>query len=53
MFPTDIPEGHWGGRGQIAPLAAILQQLAGLDADQARALATARIAASRAEHNRL
>ncbi|WP_202797617.1 hypothetical protein [Candidatus Protofrankia datiscae] len=52
MFPTEIPEGHWGGHGQIRPLATILARLTG-DAGRARALAAARIAASRAEHARL
>ena len=49
VFPTEVPEGHWGGRGQITPLAAILNRLTGNDADRARALAAQRIAASRAE----
>ncbi|NUW46329.1 Tautomerase enzyme [Nonomuraea rhodomycinica] len=49
VFPTEIPDGHWGGRGRIMPLAAILTRLTGDDADQARTLAARRIAASRAE----
>ncbi|MEV7908211.1 hypothetical protein AB0P04_42115, partial [Streptomyces anulatus] len=49
VFPTEVPEGHWGGRGRIASLAAILRRLTGGDADQARVLAAKRIAASRAE----
>ncbi len=53
VFPTEIPEGHWGGRGQATPLAAILARLAGHDAGRARALAARRIAASRAERTRL
>ncbi len=53
VFPTEIPEGHWGGNGQISPLATILARLAGHDTERARALAAARIAASRAERTRL
>ncbi|MBB2914223.1 phenylpyruvate tautomerase PptA (4-oxalocrotonate tautomerase family) [Streptosporangium becharense] len=53
VFPTEIPEGHWGGYGQIRPLAAILARLTGHDDERARALATQRIATSRAEHTRL
>ncbi|WP_435121631.1 hypothetical protein [Amycolatopsis thermoflava] len=53
MFPTEIPEGHWGGWGQIRPLAAILARLTGGDTKRARALARERIAATRAEHARL
>ncbi|GAA2884681.1 hypothetical protein GCM10010517_48070 [Streptosporangium fragile] len=53
VFPTEIPEGHWGGHGQIRPLASILSRLTGHDDEQARALATQRIAASRTEHTRL
>ncbi|MFI5957505.1 Tautomerase enzyme [Cryptosporangium sp. NPDC051539] len=48
VFPTDVPEGHWGGRGRITPLATILARLTGGDTERARSLATARIAASRA-----
>lgn len=53
VFPTEIPEGHWGGHGQITPLATILGRLTDHDAERARALAAQRIAASRAEHTRL
>jgi len=53
VFPTEIPEGCWGGRGQATPLATILARLAGHDAGQARALAARRIAASRAARTRL
>ncbi|MGR6922364.1 hypothetical protein ACU635_49630 [[Actinomadura] parvosata] len=51
VFPTEIPEGHWGGHGQIRPLASILARLTG-DDDRAGALAAERIAAGRAEHTR-
>ncbi|AQZ65565.1 unnamed protein product [[Actinomadura] parvosata subsp. kistnae] len=51
VFPTEIPEGHWGGNGQIRPLASILARLTG-DEDRAGALAAERITASRAEHAR-
>ncbi|NYI04852.1 Tautomerase enzyme [Allostreptomyces psammosilenae] len=53
VFPTEIPEGHWGGRGRITPLAAILTRLTGHDAERAHALAAERIATSRAEHARV
>lgn len=53
VFPTDIPEGHWGSQGRIVPLATILALLTGADREQARRLATERISASRAEHARL
>jgi phenylpyruvate tautomerase PptA (4-oxalocrotonate tautomerase family) len=49
VFPTEIPEGHWGGRGGIVGLADILQRLTGGDAEKARTLAAERIAAVRAE----
>ncbi|GAA0491250.1 hypothetical protein Ade02nite_22860 [Paractinoplanes deccanensis] len=52
VFPTEIPEGHWGGWGTIRPLAAILARLTGGDAEQARILARRRIEASRAERAR-
>jgi phenylpyruvate tautomerase PptA (4-oxalocrotonate tautomerase family) len=52
VFPTDIPEGHWGGHGQATPLAVILARLTGDDIDHARSLAAERIAASRAERAR-
>ncbi|MGW2252391.1 hypothetical protein ACWCXH_19615 [Kitasatospora sp. NPDC001660] len=50
VFPTEIPEGHWGASGQVRPLAAILARVTGDDPEQARALAAQRLAASRAEH---
>lgn len=53
VFPAEVPEGHWGGHGQVTPLATILARLTGDDAERAGALAAQRIAASRAEHNRL
>ena len=49
MFPTEIPDGHWGGHGRIMPLVQILRRITGNDAEQASALAAKRIAASRAE----
>lgn len=52
VFPTEIPEGHWGGWGQIRPLATILARLTG-DTKRARTLARERITATRAEHARL
>lgn len=53
VFPAEVPEGHWGGRGKVTPLATILTRLTGNDAERAGALAAQRIAASRAEHARL
>ncbi|MEV8441834.1 hypothetical protein AB0425_31005 [Actinosynnema sp. NPDC051121] len=53
VFPTEVPEGHWGGRGEITPLERILGRLTGGDADLAAELAAKRIAASRAERTRL
>ncbi|MEU3511023.1 hypothetical protein ABZ733_24650 [Streptomyces longwoodensis] len=53
VFPTEIPEGHWGGRGRIRPLATILARLTGNDTLRARTLARERITAARAEHARL
>ncbi|MBV6698629.1 hypothetical protein KV557_16105 [Kitasatospora aureofaciens] len=50
VFPTEIPEGHWGSGGRIRPLAAILARVSGDDPEQTRALASQRLAASRAEH---
>jgi phenylpyruvate tautomerase PptA (4-oxalocrotonate tautomerase family) len=50
VFPAEVPEGHWGGHGQVTPLAAILARLTGDDAGRAGALAAQRIASSRAEH---
>ncbi|MER7850329.1 hypothetical protein ABTZ03_41090 [Kitasatospora sp. NPDC096077] len=52
VFPTDIPEGHWGGWGQIRPLATILARILG-DTGRARTLARERIAASRTERTLL
>jgi phenylpyruvate tautomerase PptA (4-oxalocrotonate tautomerase family) len=49
VFPTEIPDGYWGGRGRITPLSDILQRLTGGDRDQARELAAQRITASRTE----
>jgi phenylpyruvate tautomerase PptA (4-oxalocrotonate tautomerase family) len=48
VFPTEIPEGHWGSTGRIVPLAAILTRLTDNDEDKARELAAERIARSRA-----
>jgi phenylpyruvate tautomerase PptA (4-oxalocrotonate tautomerase family) len=48
VFPTEIPEGHWGGRGGIAYLSTILKRLTAGDEGKARKLAAERIAASRA-----
>ncbi|MCK2217237.1 hypothetical protein MF672_026120 [Actinomadura sp. ATCC 31491] len=53
VFPTEIPEGRWGGQGRITPLASILTRLTGSDGGRARALAAQRIAAARAERARL
>jgi hypothetical protein len=53
VFPTEIPEGHWGGRGRITPLAVILTRLTGHDTERARTLAAQRITAGRAEHSRV
>ncbi|MGX4735715.1 hypothetical protein [Kitasatospora griseola] len=53
VFPTEIPEGHWGGYGQIRPLATILARLTDDDHDRARTLATERITASRTERHSL
>ncbi|MEV6099858.1 hypothetical protein [Nocardia sp. NPDC051981] len=52
VFPTEIPEGHWGGFGEVRPLSRILGRLTGDDARAAR-LAAERIAASRVEHTTL
>ena len=53
VFPTDVPEGHWGGFGKISPLKRILSRLTGDDTEQAAKLAAERIAVSRAERARL
>ncbi|MGW3886117.1 hypothetical protein ACWEC4_39990 [Streptomyces sp. NPDC005055] len=50
VFPTDIPEGHWGAAGHIMPLTAILTLL-GYNTEQARKLAVQRITATRTEHS--
>ncbi|NKY29304.1 hypothetical protein [Nocardia gamkensis] len=52
VFPTEIPEGHWGGSGQIKTLKDILTRLTHGDLDQASALAAKRITASRLERDR-
>jgi phenylpyruvate tautomerase PptA (4-oxalocrotonate tautomerase family) len=48
VFPTEIPDGHWGGRGRLVRLADILSRTTD-DPEQARVVAAKRIAASRAE----
>ncbi|MQY27293.1 Tautomerase enzyme [Nocardia aurantia] len=53
VFPTEIPDGSWGGHGGIRPLAVILERLTGSDRRQAEALASRRIAASRTERTRM
>ncbi|WP_040808904.1 tautomerase family protein [Nocardia concava] len=53
VFPTNIPEGHWGGFGEVRPLERILARLTGDDADRAAQLAAERITASRIETTRL
>jgi phenylpyruvate tautomerase PptA (4-oxalocrotonate tautomerase family) len=49
VFPTEVPDGHWGGRGRVLRLADILTRITGEEVEQARRLAAERIAASRAE----
>jgi phenylpyruvate tautomerase PptA (4-oxalocrotonate tautomerase family) len=49
VFPTEIPDGHWGGGAGIQPLAAILTRLTGDDAEGAKRLAGERIERSRKE----
>lgn len=49
VFPTEIPDGHWGGGGQLQPLAAILSRLTGDDEEAAGKLAAERIERSRKE----
>lgn len=51
VFPTDMLDGHWGGRGRVMHLPEILQALGGHDRDEARELAAKRINAARADHN--
>ncbi|HEX4362021.1 MAG TPA: hypothetical protein VH141_31105 [Pseudonocardia sp.] len=46
VFPTEVPEGYWGGQGRVMHLADILGRVT--DPETARALADKRIAASRA-----
>ncbi|QFZ19450.1 hypothetical protein [Saccharothrix syringae] len=53
VFPVEIPEGHWGGRGTITHLSTILRRITGDDEDRARTLAAQRIAAARAERTRI
>lgn len=52
VFPTEVPEGHWGGNGQITPLATILERQLD-DSAEAQRLAGERIAASRAARTRI
>lgn len=47
VFPTEVPDGYWGGNGRPTHLADILLRVAD-GPEQARALAAERIAASRA-----
>src|ERR1700754_373043 len=49
VFPTEVPDGYWGGRGRITPLSDILQRLTGGDPDAAHELAAQRITESRTE----
>jgi hypothetical protein len=49
VFPTEIPDGRWGGNGRIVRLADILSRVTG--ADEARRTAEKRIAASRADRS--
>ncbi|WP_433566638.1 hypothetical protein ACQP1O_16400 [Nocardia sp. CA-151230] len=53
VFPTDIPEGHWGGFGEVRSLQRILARLTRDDDERAARLAAQRIAASRIERTRL
>lgn len=53
VFPTEIPEGHWGPFGEIRPLRRIISRLTGDDAEKTARLAAERIAASRVEHTRI
>jgi phenylpyruvate tautomerase PptA (4-oxalocrotonate tautomerase family) len=48
VFPTEIPDGRWGGQGRVVRLADILARSLG-NADEARILSAERIALSRAE----
>lgn len=51
VFPTEIPDGYWGGRGRITHLADILQRLTDGDPTQATNLAAERINTSRTERH--
>ncbi|MEC3916362.1 hypothetical protein [Nocardia sp. CDC160] len=53
VFPTEIPEGHWGSNGTISPLHQILTHLGGHTPDKAAALAAQRLTTSRTEHSTL
>ncbi len=53
VFPTEIPEGHWGAFGEIRPLKRILSRFTGDDIEQATNLAAKRITASRTERTQL
>lgn len=53
VFPTEILEGHWGGRGEIMPLKRILSRLTGDDIERVAKLAAERITASRVERTQL
>lgn len=46
VFPTEVPDGYWGGNGRVTHLAEILGRVT--DPESARALADKRITASRA-----
>ena len=48
VFPTDVPDGHWGGRGRIVRLADILERVTSTREEGDR-LAAERITRSRAE----
>jgi len=52
VFPTEIPDGRWGGNGRITRLADIMTRATG-DAEEGRNIAEKRIAASRAERARI
>lgn len=47
VFPTDVPEGHWGSNGRPTPLATILRRLAGENPERAASIAAARITTAR------
>jgi len=48
VFPTEIPDGRWGGQGRIVRLADILRRITATP-EEARSLAEKRIAETRAE----